>query len=203
MRLDAQIQFLRELDQLKHVLRRAILVDESRRENTAEHCWHAAMAALTLAEYADEPVDVMRVVKMLLVHDIVEIDAGDTFAYDEAGHGDKSERENTAAERIFGLLPDEQGEELKALWQEFEAAESADAKFAKAMDQLIPFLHNTWTEGLNWKTHQPTFEQVYERNQIGVGESSSALWEHMQHWLNIALENGWLARSENRDNNPE
>ncbi len=161
MSLQLQITFLRELDKLKGVVRQTVLADKSRHENTAEHSWHATMAALTLAEYANEPVDVTQVIKMLLVHDIVEIDAGDTFAFDKTGYVDKSEREQLAAARIFGLLPAGQGEELKALWLEFEAVESSDAKFANAIDQLMPFLHNVWAEGQGcWKEHQLTYEQV-------------------------------------------
>jgi len=194
MNLDVQITFLRELDKLKAVIRQTILVDGSRKENTAEHSWHVAIAALILSEYADEPVDVLRVVKMLLVHDIVEIDAGDTFAFDEVGYEDKEEREQQAAERIFGLLSNGQGDELKALWYEFEAGESADAKFAIAIDRLLPFLHNIWTEGgASWKEHNPTFEQVYQRNVEGVGNSSSALWDYVRQLLDQATENKWLA----------
>lgn len=197
MNLASQMVFLRELDKLKNVIRQTLLVDQSRYENTAEHTWHATMAAITLAEYADEPIDILRVLKMLLVHDIVEIDAGDTFAFDTVGYADKPEREQRAADRIFGLLPVAQGTELKALWQEFEAAESVDARFANAIDRLMPFLHNIWTEGQSsWKAHRVTFEQAYERNRLGVGAASTVLWEYVQRLLNKAVEQGWLGRSE-------
>jgi putative hydrolase of HD superfamily len=193
MRLEAQLTFLKELDKLKRVIRQTILVDGSRKENTAEHSWHATMAALILSEYADEPVDVLRVVKMMLVHDIVEIDAGDTFAFDEVGYQDKPEREQQAAARIFGLLPAEQGDEYKALWEEFEAAQSPEAKFANAMDQLMPFLHNIWTEGKgSWKEHRITLEQVLPRYEQRIGVGSSALWEYVQRLLDKATRNGWL-----------
>lgn len=200
MNLDSQIIFLRELDKLKNVIRQTIIVDGSRKENTAEHSWHVAIAALILADYADEPVDVLRVVKMLLVHDIVEIDAGDTFAFDEVGYEDKAEREQQAAERIFGLLSNGQGDELKALWDEFEDGQSSDAKFAVAIDRLLPFLHNIWTEGgASWKEHHPTFEQVYQRNVQGVGNSSTALWDYVRQLLDDAREKEWI-KSGNKGN---
>jgi putative hydrolase of HD superfamily len=193
MRLEAQLTFLKELDKLKRVIRQTILVDGSRKENTAEHSWHATMATLILSEYADEPVDVLRVVKMMLVHDIVEIDAGDTFAFDEVGYQDKPEREQQAAARIFGLLPAEQGDEYRALWEEFEAAQSSEAKFANAMDQIMPFLHNIWTEGNgSWKEHRITLEQVLPRYEQRIGVGSSALWEYVQRLLDKATRNGWL-----------
>jgi putative hydrolase of HD superfamily len=193
MRLEAQLTFLKELDKLKRVIRQTILVDGSRKENTAEHSWHATMATLILSEYADEPVDVLRVVKMMLVHDIVEIDAGDTFAFDEVGYQDKPEREQQAAARIFGLLPAEQGDEYRALWEEFEAAQSSEAKFANAMDQFMPFLHNIWTEGNgSWKEHRITLEQVLPRYEQRIGVGSSALWEYVQRILDKATRNGWL-----------
>lgn len=193
MRLAEQLRFLQEVDQLKHVMRQTVLADQSRKENTAEHSWHIALAAITLAEYADEPVDVLRVVKMLLVHDIVEIDAGDTFAFDEAGHDDKYDRENQAAERIFGLLPDDQRDTFKALWDEFEAKQTADARFANAIDRLLPFLHNIWIEGQgSWEEHHPRFEQVYRRNDGGVGTISAELWAYTQRLMSHAVEKGWL-----------
>lgn len=199
MNLEVQLTFLRELDKLKSVIRQTILVNGLRKENTAEHSWHVAMAVLVLSEYADEPIDILRVMKMLLVHDIVEIDAGDTFAFDEVGHEDKAEREQQAAERIFGLLSNEQGDELKALWYEFESAQSADAKFGVTIDQLLPFLHNIWTEGrASWKEHQPTFEQVRKRNERGIGKGSAVLWDYVQQSLDHAIENGWIT-SDNKD----
>jgi putative hydrolases of HD superfamily len=193
MNLDVQITFLKEIDKLKHIIRQTILVDGSRKENTAEHSWHIALAALVLSEYADEPVDVLRVIKMLLIHDIVEIDAGDTFAFDEVGYEDKEEREQQAAERIFGLLSNGQGDELKALWYEFEDRQTPDAKFAVAIDRLLPFLHNIWTEGgASWKEHSPTFEQVYRRNVEGVGNASTALWDYVKQLMDDANEKGWI-----------
>ncbi len=150
-RLEQQIAFLIEIDKLKQVLRRTRLIGGERRENTAEHSWHATMIALVLAEYSNEPIDVQRAIKMLLVHDIVEIDAGDTFAFDTVGYLDKAEREQAAAARIFGLLPGDQGAELRGLWEEFEAGESPEAKFANMADRLMPALQNYSNDGGTWR----------------------------------------------------
>jgi len=138
--LKQQIEFVLELDRLKTILRQTEISDCSRRENTAEHSWHAALMALVLAEHSNEPVNAAHAAKMLLIHDVVEIDAGDTFLYDESGNEKKAELETQAADRIFGLLPEDQGKELRALWDEFEAAESAEAKYAKSIDRLAPCL---------------------------------------------------------------
>ncbi len=150
-RLQQQMAFLVEIDRLKQILRRTRLVGGERLENSAEHSWHIAVIAIVLAEYADEPVDVGRVVKMLLVHDIVEIDAGDTFAYDLAGYRDKEERERVAADRLFGLLPPDQEAELRGLWEEFDAQASADARFANLCDRLMPSLQNYHNGGGTWR----------------------------------------------------
>lgn len=140
-KLHQQIEFLLEIDKLKQIFRQTYLLDETRKENDAEHSWHFAMFAVLLCDYANEKVDLLKVVKMALIHDLVEIDAGDTFLYDEVGHADKAEREEKAAERLFGLLPSDVGEELHMLWIEFEAKETAEAKFAGSIDRLQPFLH--------------------------------------------------------------
>src|SRR5437762_7515762 len=144
-RFEQQIRFILEIDKLKTILRRTYLLNVDRSENTAEHSWHLAIMAILLAEHANEPVDVSRVVKMVLIHDIVEIDAGDTYFYDAAAALDKSEREQAAADRLFGILPPDQGLELRELWEEFEANETADARFALALDRFIPQLHNYHT----------------------------------------------------------
>jgi putative hydrolase of HD superfamily len=148
--LEQQITFLRELDKLKQVYRQSPLMDNSRKENSAEHSWHVALAALVLAPLADEAIDVNRVIKMLLLHDIVEIDAGDTFAYDPVRRLDQEAREQVAADRLFGLLPAEQAAEFRALWDEFDARLSAEARFAHAVDRLLPVLHNYATGGGTW-----------------------------------------------------
>ena len=159
-RLARQIDFLIAVDGLKHVLRRTYLPDSDRRENSAEHSWHLAMAALVLAEHSAAPVDVGHVLRLALVHDIVEIDAGDTFFYDAAGTLDKAEREQRAAERIFGLLPLDQAAEMRALWDEFEARATAEARLAYALDRFMPLLHNYLTEGRPWRQHGVSSEQV-------------------------------------------
>jgi putative hydrolase of HD superfamily len=180
-----------EIDRLKTVLRRTLIADRSRRENTAEHSWHIAVSALLFAEHAGDGVDVSRVVRMLLVHDVVEIDAGDTFAYDEAGYEDKAERELAAAERIFGLLPADQGGELRALWEEFETRETADARFANAVDRLQPMLHNFLTEGHAWRQHGVTAAQVRERNRT-IGDGAPELWRFAERMIDQAVERGYI-----------
>lgn len=175
--LDRQLAFLREIDRLKSVVRMSPLIDRSRRENSAEHSWHLAMYALVLSEHAAAPVDVVRVVKMLLLHDIVEIDAGDTPLHDPSRQADQAERERLAAERIFSLLPDAQAAEFRSLWTEFEAAESDDAKFAKALDRFQPLLHNVATGGGTWLGPQVSEAQVFARYGPTIESGAPALWE--------------------------
>jgi len=175
--LERQLSFLREIDRLKSVVRKSPLIDQSRRENSAEHSWHLAMYALVLSEYAAEPVDVLRVVKMLLIHDIVEIDAGDVPFHVPSTHAGQAEREQLAAERIFALLPGDQATELRTLWFEFEAGQSSDAKFAKALDRFQPMVHNAATEGGTWVEFQVTEEQVIARGKPPIERGAPALWE--------------------------
>ena len=191
-RLRDQVRFILEIDQLKGVLRRTYLVDGTRRENSAEHSWHVAMMATVLAEHANEPVDAGRVARMLLVHDIVEVDAGDTFVYDTAGAESKAERERAAAERIFGLLPSDQRAELRALWEEFEAASTPDARFAAALDRMMPVLHNIHTGGRAWRENSVTADMVISRNSR-IAEGSRALWEYVRGLIEKAVETGHLA----------
>lgn len=190
-RLRQQLEFVVEIDRLKRVLRRTVITDRSRPENTAEHSWHLGVMALLLSEYAARPVDLTRVLKMVLVHDIVEIDAGDTFCYDVEGNRDKAEREQRAADRIFGLLPEDQREELRSCWEEFEARESADAQFANALDRMQPILSNLATDGHSWRQHGIVKQQVLARNRP-VGEGAPQLWEHIQARLDEAVEAGIL-----------
>ena len=159
-RLRQQIEFLIEIDRLKHVLRRAYLPGTDRNENTAEHSWHLAVAVLVLAEYAAEPVDLARVARMALIHDIVEIDAGDTFFFDPVGGLDKAEREELAAARLFGLLPPDQAADFRAVWEEFEARRTPEARFASALDRFMPVIHNYLTEGRAWRQNGVRPEQV-------------------------------------------
>jgi putative hydrolase of HD superfamily len=191
-RLRQQILFVVEIDRLKGVLRRTLLTDRSRLENSAEHSWHLAVLAVLLVENAAEQVDLLRVLKMLLVHDVVEIDAGDTFCYDAAANLDKAEREERAADRLFGLLPPDQARELRALWDEFEERESAEARFAAALDRLQPMLHNYLTAGHSWREHGVVRAQVVERNQP-MAEGAPSLWRFAQRFVQDAVDRGDLA----------
>lgn len=191
-RLAQQIQFIVEIDKLKGILRQTLLTDGSRQENTAEHSWHLAMMAIVLAEYAPSSgVDVLHVIKMLLVHDLVEIDAGDTFCYDVQGNHNKAAREAQAATRLFGLLPEDQGAELRALWEEFEAQETAAAQFATALDRLQPLLHNQQTRGGTWRIHGITCDQV-QRRVSPVEEGAPSLWPFVQQVLEDCILAGYL-----------
>ncbi|MDT8307060.1 MAG: HD domain-containing protein [Anaerolineae bacterium] len=192
-RLAQQLRFILEADKLKRVQRRSYLADGSRVENTAEHSWHVALMALVLAEHANEEVNPLRVIQMLLVHDIVEIDAGDTYLYDEAANHDKAEREEQAAARLFGLLPTDQGAALYTLWKEFEARETADAQFANALDRLMPLLHNYHSQGLAWLEHGIRGDQVRERLAV-MGDGAAGLWSYAQTLIDAAVAEGWLGR---------
>lgn len=174
-RLTEQLAFLVEADKLKNVLRRTLVTSGTRRENSAEHSWHLALCAVVLAEYAAESVDLLRAMKMLVVHDLVEIDAGDTFAFDAAANTDKAERERVAAERIFALLPPDLGGQLRELWEEFEAHATPEARYANAVDRIQPFLQNLNTQGGTWRLYRPTRAQVYERMDP-VRTALPALW---------------------------
>ena len=191
-RLAKQWDFIREIDKLKSVLRRTLLLDGSRYENDAEHSWHLAVMAVLLCEHANEPrLDLARVIRMVLVHDIVEIDAGDTYCYDEIGNRDKVAREQAAAKRLFGLLPDEQRQDLMSIWAEFEARETPEAKFAAALDRVQPLLHNFGTAGVVWKKHGVRSGQVLERNRH-VEEGSRVLWEFAENMIRDAVKRGYL-----------
>lgn len=191
-RLAAQLRFIVEIDKMKTIIRQTPLIDRSRRENDAEHSWHLAMMAVILAEEADAEVDLNRVLRMLLVHDLVEIDAGDTFLYDTTARLDQEERELKAAERIFGLLPGEQGAELRALWDEFEAHRSADARFARTMDRLQPFLHNILTAGEMWQRHGVTAGAVRTRMAV-IADGSAKLHGLVTALIDLAVARGYLA----------
>ncbi len=193
-RLNQQIQFIIEIDKLKNILRQTLLMDASRRENSGEHSWHLAMMTMILAEYAPEGTDIFRAMKMTLIHDLVEIDAGDTFCYDLQGNESKIERELQAAKRIFGLLPEEQEKELRSLWDEFEARETPTAKFAVALDRIQPFLHNWQTKGGTWRIHNISCSQVMKRN-APVKESTPQLWDFMLEEIENCVAQGYLKNS--------
>ena len=193
-RLTKQLTFILEIDRLKGVLRRSLLLESKRRENSAEHSWHLAMMALVLAEHANETVDLLHTLKLLLIHDIVEIDAGDTYAYDDHSHDGKLERERSAANRIFGLLPRDQAAEMTALWEEYEAQQTPEARFALALDRLMPFFHNYYTGGITWRENRVTKAQVEDR-MTPVGQGSQALGEVVAAIVEQATESGLLPLS--------
>lgn len=177
-RLEQQISFLLEVDKMKKIYRQTHILGRERAENDAEHSWHLALMAFLLSEYANDKVDVAKVMKMVLVHDLVEIDAGDTYAYDEKGNTSKRERELKAADRIFGLLPEEQGKELRDLWDEFEEYETPEAKYAHTLDNFQPLMLNNANGGGDWKDHKVRKSQIYKRN-AKTGEGSREIWEYM------------------------
>jgi len=190
-RLEQQIRFIVEIDALKQVLRQTLIMGGARRENSAEHSWHLAVMALALAEHAGGAADILRVLKMLLVHDIVEIDAGDTFCYDAQANLSKVEREQAAAARIFGLLPAEQGRELRALWEEFEAGATPEARFANALDRIEPLLHNYHNQGGTWRAHGISRAAVLRRMApIEVG--MPALWPFVQQVIAASCAAGYI-----------
>ena len=192
-RLARQLEFVLEIDRLKSIIRQTLLNDGSRYENSAEHSWHLALMVLVLSEHANTPIDVARTMKMVLVHDIVEIDAGDTFCYDEAANVGKDEREQLAADRLFGLLPEDQAGELRVLWDEFESRETPEARFAAAVDRLQPMIHNYLTGGHSWRRHGISRERVVERNHP-IDDGASVLWQLAEQFLSDAYENGLLDR---------
>ncbi len=167
-RLESQMRFIAEVDKVKQILRRTLLTDKSRRENDAEHSWHLALMAPILQEYAAEPFNMEHVLKMVIFHDLIEVYAGDTFAFDKTGNLDKEEREKAAADKLFAILPPEQGLEFRALWEEFDEMQTADAKYAAALDRLQPFLHNALTDGHTWRLGKVTRQDVMNRMQPAI-----------------------------------
>ncbi|MFM7448247.1 MAG: HD domain-containing protein [Leptolyngbyaceae cyanobacterium] len=193
-RLFQQIEFVCQLDKLKSISRQTLLTDKSRQENSAEHSWHIALMAIVFMEYAPGPINLQRVMAMLLVHDLVEIDAGDTFCYDLQGNQDKAAREQQAADRLFGLLPTDQATELRTLWEEFEAQLTLEARFATALDRLQPLLNNQKTEGGTWRLHGITRDQVLER-MAPVADGAPKLWVFVQQVIEDCVAAGYLRDS--------
>lgn len=189
-RLEQQIAFIIEIDKVKNIFRQTLLADGKRKENDAEHSWHIALMAILLKEYAEEQVDVSKVITMVLLHDLVEIDAGDTYAYDTVGAATKREREVKAADHIFGMLPEDQGAYFRKLWDEFEAYETADAKYAHLLDNFQPLLLNDASGGVSWREHEVKKSQIYKRNER-IEETSKTIWAKMQEVIekNIKIGN--------------
>lgn len=193
------MQFIIEADKLKEVFRQTLCTQSRRAENSAEHSWHFALMVITLAEHSNhQPLDVLRVLKMVLIHDLVEIDAGDTFAYDVVNLATQHERECRAADRIFGLLPEDQAAEFRALWDEFEEKKTPEAKFATACDRFHPMLLNCLTEGAAWKKHGVTQDKVLARNQHAA-EGSRAMWSYALRMIDAAVAAGSLAAAPTTD----
>ena len=192
-RFKQQIEFILEVDKLKHVLRQTILMDKSRRENSAEHSWHIALTVMILSEYArDAEIDFFRVMKILLIHDLIEIDAGDTYCYDDQGRKDQAAREQLAAERIFNLLPSDQARIFRDLWDEFEERKTPESRFANALDRVQPFLHNYFTRGQTWQENDIKSGQVKTRMQP-VDDGAPVLWEYVSALMDDAVNKGFLA----------
>lgn len=194
-RLDKQFEFFREIDKEKEITRHTFLADASRRENDAEHAWHMAIMAILLSEYANEEIDVLKTVTMLLIHDIVEIDAGDTYAYDEAGKKNQNEREELAAQRIFHMLPKDQAEKMIDLWHEFEAQETSEAKFARCMDNIQPMMLNDASNGLAWEENQIKISQILKRNER-TALGSEKLWDYMKDILQRNMDEGHIVKDQ-------
>lgn len=191
-RLKQQLQFLLELDKQKEIGRQTYLADGSRKEGDAEHAWHMAIMAFLLADYANEKIDVLKTIKMILMHDVVEIDAGDTYAYDMEGNKTKKLREEKAADRIYGMLPEDQRNECRALWEEFEAMETPEAKFANTLDKVQPMLLNDASKGKSWREHGIKKEQVLNRN-ARTKEGSETLWEYVRQLIEENVKKGNIA----------
>lgn len=191
-----QMTFLLELDKLKNIYRQTLVLHEDRAENDAEHSFHLAIMASVLAEHAAEPVDVLRTMQMVLIHDVVEIDAGDTYCYDAEGYRDKAEREKKAADRLFSLLPEDQAARYRGLWEEFEARRTPEARFANALDRIQPMVLNFQKGGISWKKHGITTRQVQERNVAVTTDGSPAIGELANAIIRAAQDAGMLLKED-------
>jgi putative hydrolase of HD superfamily len=192
-RLKKQIEFIIEIDKIKKILRKTRLFDSSKNENVAEHSWHISLMAIILQEYSNQPIDILKVVKMLLIHDIVEIDVGDIFLYHPNRHKNKYELEKRAAERIFGILPENQRVEFINLWNEFELKKSAEAKYAHVLDRLEPLLQNYLTKGISWQEFNIKYEQVIKANQH-IEYGSKKLWDYAKTLIHDSVEKDYLKK---------
>lgn len=192
-KLKKQMEFSVTVDKMKTVLRRSLIADGTRRENDAEHSWHLAILAMLLEEYSAEKVNIERVLKITIVHDLVEVYAGDTFAYDEKGYEDKAERETKAAEKLFGALDSQQGKEFRTLWDEFEAKETPEARYANAVDRIQPLVQNYMTDGHTWKQGNVSSARVYKRMEI-IRTAAPELWGVVEGIIESSVEKGILKR---------
>ncbi|MBR1537671.1 MAG: HD domain-containing protein [Treponema sp.] len=190
-RLNRQLLFVAEVDKMTAVLRHTVLIDKSRRENDAEHSWHIALMCLLFEEYATQKVNVLRACAMCVIHDLIEIYAGDTFAFDEEANRDKEKREKMAADKLFAMLPVEQGEMLRSLWEEFDAMETPDSKYASCMDRLQPFLHNTLTDGHTWVEANAHRSDVEKRDSI-IKEFMPEIYKWIEKNIKHAIDMGWI-----------
>jgi len=189
--LSKQINFIKEIDKIKYIQRRTKLFNSNRHENDAEHSWHLAMMAIVLAEHSNTQIDILKVIKMVLIHDIVEIDTGDVFLHDTTLSHTNTEAETIAAKRIFGLLPQEQAEELISIWEEFEAGETNEAKFAKSMDRFEPLLQNASNQGGTWAEYNVSYDKVFDTAK-GIQKGSETIWNYTENLLNESVEQGIL-----------
>ncbi|GGB79138.1 HD domain-containing protein [Dyadobacter sediminis] len=191
--LHRQIEFIREVDKLKYILRKTKLFNSNRNENDAEHSWHLSLMAIVLADHANFEIDLLKVIKMLLIHDIVEIDAGDTFIYDTEKNHDNTVEEREAARRIFGILPEHQATELIAVWEEFEEQQTNEAKFARAMDRLEPLLQNTSNQGGTWNEFGVNYDKVYSKKKV-IKNGSETIWKFAEQLIHESVANGILKK---------
>ena len=190
-RLQQQLAFLVEIDRMKNVMRQTLLADSSRRESDAEHSFSLAMFAMLLAEHAEEEIDISRVIRMVLVHDLIEIYAGDTFCYDQKGNEDKETREKEAADKLYAMLPEDQAAEYRALWEEFDRMDTPDSRYAAALDRIQPMLNNYLTNGHTWKLGNVTSEQVYKRMEP-IRNGLPKAWPIVEWIINTSIEKGFL-----------
>lgn len=191
--LSKQVSFIKEIDKLKYIQRRTKLFNSDRHENDAEHSWHLAMMTIVLAEHSDKPIDVLKVLKMVLIHDVVEIDSGDIFLYDTTKSHTNTDEELIAAKRIFGLLPTEQAEEFISIWKEFEEGITDEAKFAKSMDRFEPLLQNTSNNGGTWAEYNVPFQKVYDKKKA-IKDRSTSIWNYAENLINESVDKGILKK---------
>jgi putative hydrolases of HD superfamily len=191
--LSQQINFIKEIDKLKYIQRKTKLFNSDRNENDAEHSWHLAMMTIVLAGHSDAPIDILKVLKMVLIHDIVEIDAGDTFIYDTAKNHSNTDEERIAANRIFGMLPKEQADEFISVWEEFESGQTNEAKFARSMDRFQPLLQNVSNNGGTWREFGVDYTKVYGKKKV-IKEGSGSIWNYAETLINESVEKGILQK---------